>query len=94
MRRFRLNSGIACVGTNFFSVLVQAADTYLHIVTESANFVQIQVEDSQNHFYSRGLAPWCLNRSRHGSSDNVNYWGCGLWYDESVSSAFLSNVSA
>lgn len=85
---------IACgLVLTFHSLLVQAADTYLHIVTESANFVQIQPEESQQHFYSRGLAPWCLDRPREGSKGNVNYWGCGVAYDEKVETATMNNIT-
>ena len=75
------------------SILVQAADTYLHIATESENIAQIQSKDSEQHHYSRGLAPWCLNRPRIGSQGNVNYWGCGLGYDENINATYLNNFT-
>ncbi|KAK7179762.1 hypothetical protein PSPO01_14154 [Paraphaeosphaeria sporulosa] len=78
----------------FGSILVQAADTYLHIVTESANFIQLWAQDGQQHHYSRGLAPWCLNRPRKGSGNNVNYWGCGITFDERSRSAVMSNMTS
>ncbi|KAL5446676.1 hypothetical protein PMIN07_001393 [Paraphaeosphaeria minitans] len=78
----------------FGSILVQAADTYLHIVTESANFVQIQTQDTQQHHYSRGLAPWCRDRPRKGSGNNVNYWGCGITFHELSGSVVLSNMTS
>lgn len=75
------------------SILVQAADTYLHIVTEAADMIQIQTKDAQQHLYSRGLAPWCLNRPSMGSKDNRNFWGCGVVYDEVLNFVALNNFT-
>ena len=73
------------------SILVQAADTYLHIVTDSADMTQIQATDSDQYEYSRGLAPWCLDRPRVGFRGNVNYWGCGISYDEETTNQYVNN---
>jgi hypothetical protein len=37
------------------SILIQAADTYLHVTTEAVESVHIQAESISNYAYSRGL---------------------------------------
>jgi hypothetical protein len=59
-------------------VFIQAADTYLHVAIEAVGMTQAQTQPSLSHSYSRGLAPWCLNRRTTGSISNPNYWSCGL----------------
>jgi len=60
------------------SLLIQAADTYIHVTIEAIEVVQSLAQPSMGHDYSRGLAPWCLNRPTFGHSDNPNYWSCGI----------------
>jgi hypothetical protein len=60
------------------SLLIQGADWYLHISTNSINLIHNFPEVASNHSFSRGLAPWCLNRPTVGSISNRNFWSCGL----------------
>lgn len=62
----------------YHSFLIQAADTYLHVTTESIEMVQIQSQPNSDHLSSRGLAPWCLNSPTFGSTENTDFWSCGL----------------
>jgi hypothetical protein len=39
---------------------------------------QARTQPSLDYGYSRGLAPWCLDRPTNGSTSNPNYWSCGL----------------
>jgi hypothetical protein len=39
---------------------------------------QFQSQTSDSRHYSKGLAPWCLNRQAFGSERNPNYWSCAL----------------
>ncbi|ORX97952.1 hypothetical protein BCR34DRAFT_158720 [Clohesyomyces aquaticus] len=60
------------------SILIQGADTWLHIATISVNIVKLSAESQSAYQYGRGLAPWCFNRPLLGSKCNRNYWGCGI----------------
>ncbi|KAF2677830.1 hypothetical protein K458DRAFT_436235 [Lentithecium fluviatile CBS 122367] len=60
------------------SLLVQAADVYFHIAAESVEFVQVQELPSVAHHYSRGLAPWCLDRPDQGPLGPKKFWGCAI----------------
>lgn len=60
------------------SVLIQAADTYIHITTEAVNLVQAWPLQATDYQQSRGLAPWCLNRRTGDGLGNKHFWGCGL----------------
>jgi hypothetical protein len=60
------------------SLFIQAADWYLHISTNSINLIQDSPQIASNYSFSRGLAPWCLNRPTVGSVSNRNFWSCGL----------------
>ncbi|KAF2744677.1 hypothetical protein M011DRAFT_408147 [Sporormia fimetaria CBS 119925] len=62
----------------FASIYIQAADTYLHISTEAANFIEVQPESSASHHYSRGLSEYCLNRPTLGAGNNKNFFSCSL----------------
>ncbi|KAF2726617.1 hypothetical protein EJ04DRAFT_571109 [Polyplosphaeria fusca] len=70
---------IVCI---FMSFLIQAADTYLHMVTEAVDMTQIKEVDVTEIQYSQGLAPWCLDRVGVGSLNNKNFWGCAISYSE------------
>lgn len=59
-------------------MLIQAADTYLHVSTSAVNFVHTEERPSQNYNYGTGFKPACIDRDRRGSATNVNYWGCTL----------------
>jgi hypothetical protein len=76
------------------SVLIQAADTYLHIATEAVEALQIKTEDPSGHLYSRGLAPWCLTRPTFGDENNPNFWGCSLVSTTLLNGANWSSVTA
>jgi hypothetical protein len=60
------------------SLLVQAADTYFHITADSVELVQFQSFPTATHQFSRGLAPWCLDRPTIGPLGQKNFWGCGI----------------
>ncbi|KAF2650131.1 hypothetical protein K491DRAFT_149337 [Lophiostoma macrostomum CBS 122681] len=60
------------------SLLVQAADTYFHIAADSIELVQFQPFPSATRQFSRGLAPWCLDRPTIGPLGQKNFWGCGI----------------
>lgn len=64
--------------TDLSSMLIQAADTYLHVSTSAVNFVHTEERPSQNYNYGTGFKPACIDRDRRGSATNVNYWGCTL----------------
>jgi hypothetical protein len=75
------------------SGLIQAADTYLHVTTEAVEWTQIEIQENSRYAFSRGLAPWCLDRPASGSVNNVNYWGCGMTVDPISLQAFPTNLS-
>ncbi|KAF2195565.1 hypothetical protein K469DRAFT_649646 [Zopfia rhizophila CBS 207.26] len=60
------------------SLLIQAADVYFHIAAEAIELVQVQSLPSATHQFSRGLAPWCLNRPTLGMMGQKNFFGCGI----------------
>lgn len=62
----------------FSSVLVQAADVYFHIAAEAVQLVQMSSDFSPNYQFSRGLAPWCLNKPAFGDSGEEKLWGCAI----------------
>lgn len=59
-------------------MLIQAADTYLHLTTDAVESTQLQPRLADNLYYSKGLAPSCLDRPTFGSPSNPNYWSCGF----------------
>jgi hypothetical protein len=61
------------------SGLVQAADVYFHIAAESVELVQVQNLSSVTHQFSRGLAPWCLDRPTVSQEQGQkNYLSCAI----------------
>ncbi|KAF2005420.1 hypothetical protein P154DRAFT_616245 [Amniculicola lignicola CBS 123094] len=66
------------------SILIQAADTWLHIATNPINLIQTHPVPASTYFPSRGVAPWCLTKPSLGSECSKNWWGCGLgcWENE------------
>jgi hypothetical protein len=61
------------------SSLVQAANIYFHIAAESVEFVKMQNLSSTTHQFSRGLAPWCLDRPTISQEQGQkNYFGCSI----------------
>lgn len=60
------------------SLLVQAADVYFHIAAESIELVQVQEVLPGLRHYSRGLAPWCLDRPNLGILGQKSFWGCAI----------------
>ncbi|KAJ4288110.1 hypothetical protein N0V90_012127 [Kalmusia sp. IMI 367209] len=60
------------------SLLVQAADVYFHIAAEAVELVQIQDVPSVARQYSRGIAPWCLDRPLNSPLGPKNFWGCAI----------------
>jgi hypothetical protein len=60
------------------SLLVQAADAYFHVTAETAQVVQYQGASPSIHQFSRGLAPWCLNKPEFGSAGEEKFWGCAI----------------
>ncbi|KAF2110525.1 hypothetical protein BDV96DRAFT_635562 [Lophiotrema nucula] len=75
------------------SILIQLADTYLHITAEPTTFVEIHSSDSSIHDYSRSLAPWCYNRAGVGTTDNKNFWSCGVRWNETSEQNRMANSS-
>jgi len=73
----RLTNIVSRKSLTRLSLLIQAADTYLHISTDAIEAVRIQAEAASAHAYSRGLSPACLTRPTSGSSPNKYFWGCG-----------------
>ena len=66
----------------FYSIMIQAADSYLHVSTESVEIVQVFPESPGSRQYSKRLGPWCLDsRPTFGTMQNINFWGCGITYD-------------
>ncbi|ORY07935.1 hypothetical protein BCR34DRAFT_590145 [Clohesyomyces aquaticus] len=62
------------------SLLVQVADVYFHISATSIELTQIHPlpPSSSQYQYSRGLAPWCLNRPSQGPLGPKKFWGCAI----------------
>ncbi|KAF2874177.1 hypothetical protein BDV95DRAFT_666115 [Massariosphaeria phaeospora] len=60
------------------SLLIQGADVYFHVAAEAIELAQIHVLSSTSHHYSKGLAPWCLNRPALGSMGYKSFWGCSI----------------
>ena len=50
----------------------------MHVAIESIEILQARAQPSADYSYSRGLAPWCLNRPTFGDAENPNYWSCGI----------------
>lgn len=75
------------------SILIQAADSYLHISVQAVNFVEIHPQQIQDHLYSRGLSQWCLDRESVGSTNNKNYWSCGITFEEEDTGVIINNKS-
>jgi len=50
----------------------------MHVAIEAVEIAQALNQPSTDYGYSRGLAPWCLNRPTFGEEDNSNYWSCAL----------------
>ncbi|KAF2266170.1 hypothetical protein CC78DRAFT_160888 [Lojkania enalia] len=73
------------------SILIQAADTYLHITADSVEIIQIRTEDAPSNHLSRGLAPWCTSRPTEGTQANNNFWSCGLILDVASDGVTLAN---
>ncbi|KAF2737825.1 hypothetical protein EJ04DRAFT_574309 [Polyplosphaeria fusca] len=48
---------------NFICILIQAADTWLHITTETVPIIRLNATTKEESMFSRGLAPWCINRA-------------------------------
>lgn len=63
---------------NAYSLLVQAADVYFHIAAETAQIVQYRELSQMNNQFSRGLAPWCIDKAKFGSSREEIFWGCAI----------------
>ncbi|CAN9424174.1 unnamed protein product [Alternaria alternata] len=64
---------------NYCSVLVHAADAYLHIATESVQMTQIFPQAPLQNQYGRSIGPWCFDNSNTlGTIRNKNFWGCGV----------------
>jgi hypothetical protein len=57
---------------------VQAADVYFHITAEAAQVVQFEAATQSIHDFSRGLAPWCLNKPGFGDIGEEKIWGCAI----------------
>ncbi|KAH7371540.1 hypothetical protein BKA66DRAFT_590917 [Pyrenochaeta sp. MPI-SDFR-AT-0127] len=68
------------------SIFVQAADVYFHVAAESVEFVQIQNRSSSTYQFSRGLAPWCLQRPTIGVMGQKNYFGCAITAQQAANS--------
>lgn len=60
------------------SLLVQAADVYFHIAAEAVQFIQVQTLPPESHDFSRGIAPWCLDRPNLGAMGQKNFWSCSI----------------
>ena len=82
--------------TDSASLLIQGADTYLHIAIESISMIQIYAEAAESHLLSRGIAPWCLSNTTVGTFKNVNFWSCSVTpiSDEDNFTIQLTNNSA
>jgi hypothetical protein len=74
-----LSETILVFALTLCSLLVQAADVYFHIAAEAVELVQVQNLSSTTHHFSRGLAPWCLNRPTVSQEQGQkNYLGCAI----------------
>jgi hypothetical protein len=58
--------------------LVQAADVYFHVAAETAQIVQYRELSRTTTQFSRGLAPWCTNKAKFGTSREEMFWGCAI----------------
>jgi hypothetical protein len=61
-----------------YSLLVQAADVYFHISAETAQIVQYREVSQMTNQFSRGLASWCTDKAKFGSSGEEIFWGCAI----------------
>ncbi|KAF1986855.1 hypothetical protein K402DRAFT_376826 [Aulographum hederae CBS 113979] len=59
-------------------IMITTADTWLHISTETVEMIQYTGLATEEHQYSRGLAPYCFNRPGSGTFCNPAFWTCGL----------------
>ncbi|KAH7088987.1 hypothetical protein FB567DRAFT_522762 [Paraphoma chrysanthemicola] len=80
-----LKMGIIVLIAGFIaSILVQAADVYFHVAAESVQIVQLQESTLLNRQFSRGLAPWCLNKPKYGDDGEEKLWGCAITAQSSL----------
>ena len=70
--------------SDFLSIFIQFADTYVHLTTKAIDLTQVLPESSTVHTYSRTLSSACLNQPKIGAKNNSNFWSCGVEYQESV----------
>ncbi|KAF2026426.1 hypothetical protein EK21DRAFT_115877 [Setomelanomma holmii] len=60
------------------SLLVQAADVYIHIAAEGVQYVQLEHLPAAGAQFSRGVAPWCINKPKFGDLGEEQLWGCAI----------------
>jgi hypothetical protein len=71
------------VRLTLYSMIIQAANVYLHVSTESVEIVQFFPESLGSRQYSKRLGSWCLDSGpTFGTMQNINFWGCSITYDE------------
>lgn len=76
------------------SGLIQIADTYLHIVIDAVSAVQLIPAPTIDVMYGRRLAPWCYDAgATEGTSNNMNFWSCGIEVNEDMGMTRAANGS-
>ncbi|KAH9869875.1 hypothetical protein J1614_006795 [Plenodomus biglobosus] len=85
-RTTMLNSAAVALSLSLLtSILIQAADSYLHISTTSEEMTQIFPDPPKKLQNSRRMGPWCLDSGpTFGKPDNINFWGCTSYVDPEV----------
>ncbi|KAF1995676.1 hypothetical protein P154DRAFT_623765 [Amniculicola lignicola CBS 123094] len=74
------------------SILIQVADSYLHIVTDAVELIRVETQPAEAFALSRGIAPWCFNTNEtRGTQRNMNFWGCGMQYN--IESGYVATAN-
>ncbi|KAH9872528.1 hypothetical protein IAQ61_005365 [Plenodomus lingam] len=88
------SAAIVLVLSLITSVLIQAADSYLHISTVSVEMTQIFPDPPNALQNSRRMGEWCLDsRPTFGTPENINFWGCSSYVDPEVQFFVKRNLS-
>jgi len=80
--------------SNFRSLLIQAADSYLHLTTNAVNMIHVFQEPPELYQLGRRIGPWCFNtKETFGTQANINFWSCALAYNETAQALAPANMS-
>ncbi|KAH6633296.1 hypothetical protein C7974DRAFT_169050 [Boeremia exigua] len=90
LRRSLVVFGLALFGC----VCIQAADTYLHLATKAVNVLHAVPQQMEQHRLSKRIGDWCLDtETTFGTQANINFWGCGLYWNETAQVVAPTNVT-